>query len=129
MSTQFALFKYKRFSAMFATQFLGAFNDNVFKQGLILVLTFMAAAKLGMRVSLLIGKCGHHARIQVEEFLFTLAPLYEPHKQLINVEAAEQPIALEHRQGAAGLHPMQGQQFAPPAKTELHRPEGLQAFP
>jgi len=53
MSTQFALFKYKRFSAMFATQFLGAFNDNVFKQGLILVLTFMAAAKLGMRVSLL----------------------------------------------------------------------------
>ena len=53
MSTQFALFKYKRFSAMFATQFLGAFNDNVFKQGLILVLTFMAAAKLGVRVSLL----------------------------------------------------------------------------
>ena len=47
MSTQFALFKYKRFSAMFATQFLGAFNDNVFKQGLILVLTFMAAAKIG----------------------------------------------------------------------------------
>lgn len=53
MSTQFALFKHKRFSAMFATQFLGAFNDNVFKQGLILVLTFMAAAKLGMSVSLL----------------------------------------------------------------------------
>lgn len=53
MSSQFALFKHKRFSAMFATQFLGAFNDNVFKQGLILVLTFMAAAKLGMSVSLL----------------------------------------------------------------------------
>ena len=53
MSNQFALFKQQRFSAMFVTQFLGAFNDNVFKQGLILVLTFMAAAKLGMSVSLL----------------------------------------------------------------------------
>ncbi|MFW2178101.1 MULTISPECIES: MFS transporter [unclassified Moraxella] len=53
MSNQFALFKTKRFAPMFATQFLGAFNDNVFKQGLILVITFMAAAKLGMAVSLL----------------------------------------------------------------------------
>lgn len=53
MSSQFSLFKHRRFSAMFFTQFLGAFNDNVFKQALILVLTYSAAAKMGMAVSLL----------------------------------------------------------------------------
>ncbi|WP_019519566.1 MFS transporter [Faucicola boevrei] len=53
MSSQFVLFGSKRFTPMFFTQFLGAFNDNVFKQGLILVLTFMASAKLSMSVSLL----------------------------------------------------------------------------
>ncbi len=53
MASQFSLFKHRRFSAMFFTQFLGAFNDNVFKQALILVLTYTAAAKLNMQVSLL----------------------------------------------------------------------------
>lgn len=38
---------------MFFTQFLGAFNDNVFKQALILVLTYSAAAKMGVKISLL----------------------------------------------------------------------------
>lgn len=53
MASQFSLFKTRRFSSMFATQFLGAFNDNIFKQALILVLTYTAAAKMGVAVSLL----------------------------------------------------------------------------
>lgn len=53
MASQFSLFKHRRFSAMFFTQFLGAFNDNVFKQALILVLTYSAASKLGVKISLL----------------------------------------------------------------------------
>lgn len=53
MASQFSLFQHRRFSAMFFTQFLGAFNDNVFKQALILVLTYSAAAKMGMEISLL----------------------------------------------------------------------------
>lgn len=53
MATQFQLFKHRRFSSMFGTQFLGAFNDNVFKQALILVLTYTAASQLGMAVSIL----------------------------------------------------------------------------
>lgn len=53
MSNQFSLFKARRFTPMFLTQFLGAFNDNVFKQGLILVLTFIASKKLNMDISLL----------------------------------------------------------------------------
>lgn len=42
MSSQFSLLKTRRFLPFFSTQFLGAFNDNVFKQGLILLLTFKA---------------------------------------------------------------------------------------
>ena len=53
MANQFQLFKRRRFSAMFFTQFLGAFNDNIFKQALILVLTYTAATQLGVEVSIL----------------------------------------------------------------------------
>lgn len=53
MANQFQLFKHRRFSAMFFTQFLGAFNDNIFKQALILVLTYTAASQLSMEVSIL----------------------------------------------------------------------------
>lgn len=53
MASQFQLFKRKRFSSMFFTQFLGAFNDNIFKQALILVLTYSAASQLGVEVSIL----------------------------------------------------------------------------
>ncbi|HET8730329.1 MAG TPA: MFS transporter [Moraxellaceae bacterium] len=40
MSSQFSLLKTRRFLPFFTTQFLGAFNDNVFKQALINLLTF-----------------------------------------------------------------------------------------
>ncbi len=41
MSTsQFGLLKQRRFAALFFTQFLGAFNDNVFKQALVLIFVF-----------------------------------------------------------------------------------------
>ena len=53
MASQFTLFRSRRFTPMFFTQFLGAFNDNFFKQALLLVLTYSAAAKLGSSVSLL----------------------------------------------------------------------------
>lgn len=53
MKGQFYLFKQRKFVSMFFTQFLGAFNDNVFKQGLILVLTFAAATKLDTPISIL----------------------------------------------------------------------------
>lgn len=53
MAAQFSLFSQKKFLSMFCTQFLGAFNDNIFKQALILVLTYTAAAKLNQDVSLL----------------------------------------------------------------------------
>lgn len=41
--SQFALLSSKRFLPLFITQFLGAFNDNVFKNALMILLTFNAA--------------------------------------------------------------------------------------
>ena len=42
-SNQFALLKERRFLPFFLTQALGAFNDNVFKQALIVLITFVMA--------------------------------------------------------------------------------------
>jgi 1-acyl-sn-glycerol-3-phosphate acyltransferase/MFS family permease len=42
MSSQFRLMREKRFRPFFWTQFLGAFNDNVFKTALITLVTFRA---------------------------------------------------------------------------------------
>ena len=43
MSSQFGLLQTRRFAPFFGTQFLGAFNDNLFKNALIVLLTFQAA--------------------------------------------------------------------------------------
>lgn len=43
MSGQFQLLKKKRFAPLFITQFLGAFNDNLFKNALVVLLTFHTA--------------------------------------------------------------------------------------
>ena len=40
MSNQFQLLKEQRFRPLFFTQFLGAFNDNVFKTALITLVVF-----------------------------------------------------------------------------------------
>jgi len=43
MSGQFGLLKTPRFAPLFGTQFLGAFNDNLYKNALIVLLTFQSA--------------------------------------------------------------------------------------
>ncbi len=43
-ASQFALLARRRFGPFFATQFLGAFNDNLFKNALVVLLTFQAAS-------------------------------------------------------------------------------------
>lgn len=43
-TSQFQLLSQRRFGPLFATQFLGAFNDNVFKNALIVLLVFSTAA-------------------------------------------------------------------------------------
>lgn len=43
MSGQFGLLKTRRFAPFFGTQFLGAFNDNLVKNALVVLLTFQSA--------------------------------------------------------------------------------------
>ena len=53
MSGQFGLLKTRRFAPFFITQFLGAFNDNLFKNALIVLLTFQAAQWTTLKPELL----------------------------------------------------------------------------
>jgi len=53
MSSQFGLLKTGRFAPFFITQFLGAFNDNLFKNALIVLLTFQAASWTSLKAEVL----------------------------------------------------------------------------
>jgi 1-acyl-sn-glycerol-3-phosphate acyltransferase len=54
-NNQFALLGQKRFGPFFVTQFLGAFNDNVFKNALVIMLAFQAAASTPLDPSVLVN--------------------------------------------------------------------------
>ena len=47
-SSQFKLLRQRRFAPFFVTQFLGALNDNVFRNGLVILITFQGVLVLGM---------------------------------------------------------------------------------
>ena len=47
-SNQFSLLGQRRFAPFFATQFLGALNDNVFRNGLVILITFQGVVIAGM---------------------------------------------------------------------------------
>ena len=57
MSQQLGLLRERRFLPFFCTQFLGAFNDNVYKNALIIMLAFHAAALTTMSAGLLVNLC------------------------------------------------------------------------
>ena len=47
-SNQFTLLRQRRFAPFFATQFLGALNDNIFRNGLVILITFQGVLVAGM---------------------------------------------------------------------------------
>lgn len=51
---QWHLLKTKRFFPLFLTQFLGAFNDNVFKNALIIMITYAAIDNTGLRPEIMV---------------------------------------------------------------------------
>ena len=53
MSNQFGLLKERRFAPFFGVQFLGALNDNVFKQALVILLTYSTASYTTMSTDIL----------------------------------------------------------------------------
>ncbi|MCW5575218.1 MAG: MFS transporter [Burkholderiales bacterium] len=54
---QFALLGQRRFGPFFGVQFLGAFNDNVYKNALVIMLTFQGAGMTDMGQGLLVNLC------------------------------------------------------------------------
>jgi acyl-[acyl-carrier-protein]-phospholipid O-acyltransferase / long-chain-fatty-acid--[acyl-carrier-protein] ligase len=52
--TQFSLLGKRRFLPLFLTQFLGAFNDNAFKNALVILITYIAAEKSGIDPQILV---------------------------------------------------------------------------
>jgi acyl-[acyl-carrier-protein]-phospholipid O-acyltransferase/long-chain-fatty-acid--[acyl-carrier-protein] ligase len=56
--SQFALLKTRRFLPLFATQFLGAANDNLFKQAMVTLIIFRIAAQAGFNGQLMVTAAG-----------------------------------------------------------------------
>lgn len=79
-SNQFSLLRQRRFAPFFLTQFLGAFNDNVFRNGLVILITFQGVLIGGMDARVLANVAG--ALFILPFFLFSatagqLADKYE----------------------------------------------------
>ena len=77
---QFRLLGQSRFAPFFVTQFLGALNDNIFRNGLVILVTFQGVLVAGMNVSELANVAG--ALFILPFFLFSatagqLADKYE----------------------------------------------------
>ena len=51
---QFGLLKHNRFFPIFCTQFLGALNDNVFKNAIVILIAFSLADQMGANASILV---------------------------------------------------------------------------
>ncbi|MEE8055649.1 MAG: MFS transporter [Gammaproteobacteria bacterium] len=56
--TQFKLLRQRRFAPLFLTQFLGAFNDNVYKNALVFFIAFTLASHLDMNSTVLVILAG-----------------------------------------------------------------------
>jgi 1-acyl-sn-glycerol-3-phosphate acyltransferase len=79
-SNQYSLLGQRRFAPFFLTQLLGAFNDNIFRNGLIILITFQGVRVLGMNASQIANAAG--ALFILPFFLFSapagqLADKYE----------------------------------------------------
>ncbi len=55
---QFALLRTRRFLPLLVTQFLGAFNDNVFKNALVMLITYVLAVRSGFDSRVLVVAAG-----------------------------------------------------------------------
>ena len=102
-SSQFALLKERRFAPFFGVQFLGAFNDNVYKNALIILLAFGAAEMTTLDSGLLVNLSA--GLFIVPYFLFSatagqIADKYEKSRIVRLVKLAEIGIMAI---GAAGF--------------------------
>jgi len=102
-SGQFGLLKERRFAPFFGVQFLGALNDNVFKQALVILLTYSTARYTTMSTDILQNLA--QALFVLPFFLFSatagqLADKYEK-SRLISITVAIEFVCMAL--GAAGF--------------------------
>ncbi len=94
--SQFRLLAERRFGPFFATQFLGAFNDNVFKNALVILIAFQVTQTGGLRTDVLVNLAG--ALFILPFFLFSatagqLADKYDKARVIRAVKLLEIAIA------------------------------------
>src|SRR5262245_40806840 len=102
-TNQFRLLATRRFGPLFVTQLLGAFNDNLFKNALVLLVTYQATTLTSIRPEVLVNLCG--GVLILPFFLFSatagqLADKYERSRIVRLVKLLEVGIMLL---GAAGF--------------------------
>jgi hypothetical protein len=101
--SQFALLRERRFAPFFGVQFLGAMNDNVFKQALVILLAYQTASYTAMSSDVL--QNGAQALFILPFFLFSatagqLADKYEKSRLISATVAIELAVMML---GAAGF--------------------------
>ncbi|MGD9591732.1 MAG: acyl-[ACP]--phospholipid O-acyltransferase [Candidatus Berkiella sp.] len=92
MKNQFSLLAKRRFLPLFITQFLGAFNDNLFKNALVVLITYFLADKLSVKPDILVTLTG--CLLILPMFLFSaqagsIADKYEKAKLIRIIKIAE----------------------------------------
>jgi len=101
---QFSLLRERRFGPFFGVQFLGAFNDNVFKNALVVMLAFQASSFSSLSADLLVNLCA--GLFILPFFLFSatagqLADKYEKSLMTRGIKLLEVAIMVL---GAAGFY-------------------------
>lgn len=106
-ASPFTLLARRRFGPLFLTQFCGAFNDNVFKNALVLLITFQSGAVFGLAPALAVQLAA--GLFILPFFLFSalagqLADKYEKTRLIRLIKLAEILIALIAAAGFVGRH-------------------------
>src|SRR5687768_11789208 len=91
-NSQFALLNKRRFLPLFMTQFLGAFNDNTFKNALVILITYRLADLGGYNAQILVTLAA--GLFILPFFLFSatagqLADKYEKSKMIVIIKFIE----------------------------------------
>lgn len=94
---QYQLLTKRRFFPLFLTQFMGAFNDNVFKNALVILITYRLATSLGYDAPLLVTLAG--GLFILPFFLFSatagmLADKYSKSTLIVIIKTLEIPLML-----------------------------------
>jgi len=89
---QLSLLRTRRFAGVFWTQFLGAFNDNLLKNALVILIAYRSLSVLGLPPESLVALCG--ALFILPFFLFSatageLADRFAKHRVMRAVKAVE----------------------------------------